>query len=585
VTARIQQQRFTTPGERPAPSLLRPGSLFVNLADRYLGVADAAGDPQPLLGVQVFSPAALYPAGAIVAHEGVLYRALQETGPGAFSAAHWRTPDAGNVAAGLTPPANPQVNDLWLDRNAATAELKVWNGVEWARANPVFLPLAGGALTGALDIAGQLGALGGIRLALDRLIRHDAGALVLEAPGQQVRIGGTARLELANTGTTAGLRLAAGAKEALLDLLADDSVRITGIGRVWDLLSDGTLVLPVETTNANGAVRKGYVDAKIAADIAAAIAALADPLTQGEGDARYLQLSGGALSGLLRLGTAVSGVYLRLGAEASSFSLASDIEGTGYRGLNLGDGWVGATGTAGATLARLNNGANYLQLDRSGNFTFIGDNTEGAQLFLGRASDGKGGYFDVVPQNNALRIFHDMGRAVGNHIIWSFIGDGTFQLPTQTAQATGAARKDYVDGLISATSTALTAQINARLTQAQANALYTTPAFVATNYYNAAQTAVLYQPNTVALAPYNATDVDNAWRQNATGRLLTVTLYAKNASAGSPIEVYLSSTASGGYLLGTSTDYLSLTFLVPIGWYYLINTGVFNATGTVLEVY
>jgi hypothetical protein len=599
MNARIQQQRFHATGERPAPGAQRPGQLFVNLPDLMIGATGTDGTPLDLLPVRTFSPAAAYAPGAFVALAGGIYRALQATGPGAFTAAHWRTLTPGIGAAGAPPP-NPLEGDFWLDGG----DLKRWTGADWTRAISTFLPLTGGELTGPLEVDGTttlqdlLNIHGDLYFPANDawVYPHDSGTgLSIQMLLSIFHLGvetAPARFEVRarGGGLNAGLRLTASdGRRALLDLLgATDAVRLVGPSeKLWDFLTDGTLLLPVQTTNANGAVRKSYVDTKITADIAAAISGLGGPLTQGAGDARYLRLTGGALSNTLTIDNPTASASLLVVGSSGVFYLSDQIATT-HRGLHFAPAtWLGSTGTggvAGSTI-RLQSGGSTLEMSPVGNLELTGNNVEGAHLTL-QHPNGKGAHIDIVHGANQLRIFHDMGRAAGNHAVWSFLNDGTLQLPIQTSLATGAVRKDYVDAQISAWTNALTASINQRLTTAQADALFLTPAegdalFLTPGEGDARFDARYLAGTFLGAGVQTPGRAYDTWYQNTTGRMMAISI---SLTAGGTTQALVSGTPSGGVAVGyssTSGDRLHASFLVPPAHYY----GVFGGTSPAINAW
>ena len=75
------------------PTLIEPGEIAVNTANRQLAVGDAnpgsSGSQIPLLAVRYFDARAQYVAGDYVVNGGTLYRAKQSVTPAAFTPAQW----------------------------------------------------------------------------------------------------------------------------------------------------------------------------------------------------------------------------------------------------------------------------------------------------------------------------------------------------------------------------------------------------------------------------------------------------------------------------------------------------------------
>lgn len=86
---RVQTLRSAVAGQRPATGSRPPGELYVNWADRQLGVIDAGGAAVDLIAVRYFNAAAAYVAGDLVIFSGQLYKAKAAVTPGAFVPAAW----------------------------------------------------------------------------------------------------------------------------------------------------------------------------------------------------------------------------------------------------------------------------------------------------------------------------------------------------------------------------------------------------------------------------------------------------------------------------------------------------------------
>jgi hypothetical protein len=108
----VQTLKSSTPGGRPAGRL--PGELYVNWADKQIGVIDPSNNPMDLVAIRNFSSTANYGTGDHVIYLGILYRALAASNPGPFNPANWASL-GGSVTLSATPPATPQVGQLWFD--------------------------------------------------------------------------------------------------------------------------------------------------------------------------------------------------------------------------------------------------------------------------------------------------------------------------------------------------------------------------------------------------------------------------------------------------------------------------------------
>ena len=200
MTTRGQFLRSTVPGAVPAAGTRQPGELWINFPDLQLGAIDVSRNAQKLIAVRFFSTLANYVAGDFVIQGGKLYFAKAAVPAGAFNAGQWSqvaaltdipalyvlptasTTVLGGVmidgvtvkissgvisAAGLvtisaTPPSPVQNGAQWYD--LAGGQLYIWvndgTSSQWVVAvnqsiSGVYLPLAGGTLTGPLTLAGD----------------------------------------------------------------------------------------------------------------------------------------------------------------------------------------------------------------------------------------------------------------------------------------------------------------------------------------------------------------------------------------------------------------------------------------------
>jgi hypothetical protein len=92
MTSQYRHRRTSNPATA-FPSPIEPGEITVNTANRQIAVGDAAsgsiGTPLSLIAVRYFDVRAIYPVGELVVNAGVIYRAQNPTGPGAFNAPDW----------------------------------------------------------------------------------------------------------------------------------------------------------------------------------------------------------------------------------------------------------------------------------------------------------------------------------------------------------------------------------------------------------------------------------------------------------------------------------------------------------------
>lgn len=151
MTTRVQTLRSNVTQNRPAVGDRSPGELYVNWADKQLGVIDAAQTPQDLIAVRFFSVNAAYRIGDVVVNEGSIYKAIAQTGPGAFDPADWEMAQGGAGEPGPAGPPGPQ-GEPGID--GSTPEI-VWQGDTL-----VVDGVAGPSLTGPAGPKGDTGPAG-----------------------------------------------------------------------------------------------------------------------------------------------------------------------------------------------------------------------------------------------------------------------------------------------------------------------------------------------------------------------------------------------------------------------------------------
>jgi hypothetical protein len=123
---RIQTLRSSTPGARPTGRA--PGELYVNWPDLQLGVVDSTSAPVDLIAVRYFSTLTSYAIGDFTVQAGFLYRAMAAVTPGPFNPAQWdRVLDAAGVVGVYLPLAGGTLTGL-LNGTSATFSATVVGG-------------------------------------------------------------------------------------------------------------------------------------------------------------------------------------------------------------------------------------------------------------------------------------------------------------------------------------------------------------------------------------------------------------------------------------------------------------------------
>jgi hypothetical protein len=87
--SRVQTLRSSVKGVRPAGGSREAGELYVNFADRQLGMINAAKAPVDLVAVRWFAATSDYAVGDYVVQAGQLYRSKNIVTAGAFNTADW----------------------------------------------------------------------------------------------------------------------------------------------------------------------------------------------------------------------------------------------------------------------------------------------------------------------------------------------------------------------------------------------------------------------------------------------------------------------------------------------------------------
>lgn len=146
MTSRIQTNRSSVSRNRP-PATRDPGELYVNWADRQIGVMDAASAPMDFVAVRFFATTAEYLVGEMVHHNGDIYRCEVPNGPGAFDDADWTNISEpteapldgetyGRVSGSWTPVLTVAAYDI--DKAAIDASLASLTSTKANLASPVF---------------------------------------------------------------------------------------------------------------------------------------------------------------------------------------------------------------------------------------------------------------------------------------------------------------------------------------------------------------------------------------------------------------------------------------------------------------
>lgn len=86
----IRPKRSAVPGILPAADPDLEGEIFINVADRKIGVHNEKGNPILLVPILFFADTARYKRHDLVVYQGAIYRALRDIkDPGPFRAVNW----------------------------------------------------------------------------------------------------------------------------------------------------------------------------------------------------------------------------------------------------------------------------------------------------------------------------------------------------------------------------------------------------------------------------------------------------------------------------------------------------------------
>jgi hypothetical protein len=152
LVSRVQTQRLSAIGVRPAAGTRAPGELYVNWPDMQLGVIDETQNPNDLLAVRFFSVNTNYASGDVVWQGGHLWHANQTIPAGPFNPAQWDQNTTASTGGYLPLTGGTMTGALILASDPITAL-----GAATKQYVDHKLSLTGGTLTGGLTLsAGNL---------------------------------------------------------------------------------------------------------------------------------------------------------------------------------------------------------------------------------------------------------------------------------------------------------------------------------------------------------------------------------------------------------------------------------------------
>jgi hypothetical protein len=133
---------------------LEPGEISVNTANRQLAVGDAnsgtVGAPVVLLGIRLYDIRAKYLTGDLMVRSGIIYRALVDVAPSAFTPAQWE-PISGTV----NPNYVQKIGDTMTGALVLAADPAAPLEATTKQYSDTKLPKAGGTMTGAIVLPGN----------------------------------------------------------------------------------------------------------------------------------------------------------------------------------------------------------------------------------------------------------------------------------------------------------------------------------------------------------------------------------------------------------------------------------------------
>jgi len=259
---RYRHRRSANPANA-FPSLLEPGELAVNTANRQLAVGDSnattVGVPIALLAIRYFDVRASYASGDIVVQAGNIYKANAAIQPGAFNASNWTQLGAAGGGSAATVTFAPAGNIAATNVQAAIVELDTEKVAK-----------AGDVMSGHLSLPTGPAAANAVRkdyvdtadAALTTAINNKSSLTVSDTPPSSP-VDGALWWE-SDTGMlyvryNDGVGPAQWVQAAAVPSLDPTAF----VAKTGDIMT-GHLSLPVTPAAAN-AVRKDYVDAAITA--------------------------------------------------------------------------------------------------------------------------------------------------------------------------------------------------------------------------------------------------------------------------------------------------------------------------------
>lgn len=117
---------------RSRPTGRKAGELYINMADRQVGVVDDAANPRDLMAIPFYSDDSNYITGSLVAHDHAIWRAKQDVAGGTFNPAAWEqaAADLPALDAKFLPASGGHMTKAL---RATTVQARTWDG---ARVKP-----------------------------------------------------------------------------------------------------------------------------------------------------------------------------------------------------------------------------------------------------------------------------------------------------------------------------------------------------------------------------------------------------------------------------------------------------------------
>lgn len=149
MTNRVQTNRLSTPGSRPAAGSRAPGELYINYADMQLGAIDESKTPNDMIAIRFFSSNTSYVAGDLVVQGGHMWHANQAVPAGPFNPAQWDQ-NTTNVSG----PYLPLTGGIMTGALTLAADPTGALGAATKEYVDARVPLIGGTMTGPLILSG-----------------------------------------------------------------------------------------------------------------------------------------------------------------------------------------------------------------------------------------------------------------------------------------------------------------------------------------------------------------------------------------------------------------------------------------------